>query len=589
MGVGNSSLFGDLPDGGRRLLELAVAACANAVIVTDATLPDGPAVYANPAAERITGYPVEELLGRNPRFLQGPYSDLEEVAELRRAMAEGREFYGVLRNRRKDGSDFFNEMYVAPVRNADGTVTHFVGIQNDVTERRHLEEELEHRAFHDPLTGLPNRALFLDRLGHALARAGRDAKWGGDGEVAVMFLDLDRFKNVNDSLGHASGDALLVEAAGRIGGCLRPGDTVARLGGDEFAVLLEDAGGEAGAVEVSGRIAVALAPPVEVGGGEVFVTPSIGVTLAVPGEGTPDDLLREADAAMYEAKARGRDRHAVFRPEMRAASVGRLELEGDLRRALGDPGRAFRLFYQPQVRLRDGGVAGFEALVRWEHPSRGLLLPGEFVPLAEETGLIVPLGLWVLREACRQAGEWRSLRAGAGRPPLTMSVNLSARQLREPALAGAVAEALGASGTGPEDLVLEITESILVEDLRSAVPALRALRSSGVRIAIDDFGTGYSNLSYLKRLPVDHLKLDRSIVAGIDRDRTDLALAASALALARALGLGVVAEGVETRGEAEKLGELGCELGQGFYWRRPEPPEEARLLVANPRPAPEGA
>lgn len=323
------------------------------------------------------------------------------------------------------------------------------------------------------------------------------------------------------------------------------------------------------------------------GGGEVFVTPSVGVVLAGDRGGTPDDLLREADAAMYAAKARGRDRHAVFRPEMRAASAGRLELEGALRRALGDPGREFRLSYQLQVRLGDGGVAGFEALVRWEHPGRGLLPPGEFVPLAEETGLIVPLGLWVLREACRQAGEWRRLRAGAGRPPLTISVNLSARQLREPGLAGAVAEALVASGMEPEDLILEITESVLVEDFRSAVPALRALRASGVRIAIDDFGTGYSNLSYLKRLPVDHLKLDRSIVAGLDRDRTDLALVAAALALARALGLGVVAEGVETRGEAEKLAEVGCELGQGFYWRRPAPPEEAGLLVAPPRPAPE--
>ncbi len=229
-------------------------------------------------------------------------------------MAEEREFYGVLRNRRKDGSDFFNEMYVAPVRDGDGAVTHFVGIQNDVTERRRLEEELEHRAFHDPLTGLPNRALFLDRLGHVMVRARR-----GGGRVAVLFIDLDRFKNVNDSLGHASGDALLVEAAGRIGVCLRPRDTVARLGGDEFVVLLEDVGGEDGSVEVSGQISAALAPPVEVGGREVFVTPSVGVTLAVPGGGAPDDLLREADAAMYEAKARGRDRHAVFRPEMRAA------------------------------------------------------------------------------------------------------------------------------------------------------------------------------------------------------------------------------------------------------------------------------
>lgn len=430
------------------------------------------------------------------------------------------------------------------------------------------------------MTSLPNRALFCDRLGRVLARGKRRE----NGEVAVLFMDLDGFKHVNDSMGHATGDGLLVEVAGRLRSCLEPGETAARFGGDEFAVLIEDAGGETGATEAAGRIARGLSPPFDLDGREVFVTPSVGVALAPPGGGTPDGLLREADAAMYEAKARGRDRHAVFRPGMRAASAGRLELEGDLRRALGDPDREFRLFYQPQVRVGDGVVAGFEALVRWEHLGRGLLPPGEFVPLAEETGLIVPLGLWVLREACRQAGEWRRLQIGAGRPPLTMSVNLSARQLREPGLAGAVAEALGASGVGPDDLVLEITETALVGDSPSAVPTLQHLREWGVRIAIDDFGAGYSSLSYLKRLPVDQLKLDRSIVAGLDLDQTDLAVATSALALARALGLEAVAEGVETRGEAEKLAEVGCELGQGFYWQKPAPPKEAGLLALGPCP-----
>src|SRR5918998_1458698 len=322
MGAGNSSAFGDLPDGGKRLLELAVAACANAVIITDAKLPDGPVVYANPAAERITGYPLEEILGRNPRFLQSPYSDLEEVAKLRRAIAEGREFYGVLRNRRKDGSDFFNEMHVAPVRDGDGVLTHFVGIQSDATERRELEDQLAHQAFHDSLTGLPNRRLFMERLEHSLRRKARSGR-----HAAVLFMDLDNFKDVNDSLGHEAGDRLLVAVAKRLRGCLRNTETLARFAGDEFVVLVDDATTGGVSSQLAERLLECLAPPFSLAGERVFVSASIGVAQHAPFSFDRSDiLLSRADAAMYEAKRRGKARYAPYDSAVRVRNRDRLRM-----------------------------------------------------------------------------------------------------------------------------------------------------------------------------------------------------------------------------------------------------------------------
>ena len=560
-GVRNSSPLGDLPDGGKRLLELAVSACANAVIITDAAQPDSPAVYANPAAEHITGYPLEEILGRNPRFLQGPYSDLEEVAELRRAVAEGREFYGVVRNRRKDGSDFFNEMYVAPVRDGDGAVTHFVGIQNDVTERRALEEEMEHRASHDPLTGLPNRAMFVERLGQAVARKARSGR-----HVSALFMDLDNFKDVNDSLGHEAGNQLLVAVAKRLRGCLRNEDTLARFAGDEFVVLVEDEAGGSVAAQLAERLLECLDTPFSLAGERVFVSASVGV--APHGPSDPDRgeaLLGRADAAMYEAKRLGKARYATYDPAIQARRRSRLRMVNDLRAALER--EEFVLQYQPKVDLKTGAVDHVEALARWHQPRRGLLLPAEFIPLAEETGLIVPLGRWVLEEACAQVRCWQDLHPRT--QPVVANVNLSAKQFRQPDLAAEVAEVLEKTGLDPACLELEITERVLMEDAPATGAVLEKLKALDIKVAVDDFGTGYSSLSYLKRFPVDTLKIDRSFVSGLGTDLEDEVLVSGVLGLAHALGLRVVAEGVETEQQVASLKKIGCDLAQGYYFFRP--------------------
>ena len=563
---------------GDALLRHAVDSGFNGVVVTDASAGGDPIVYVNPAFERITGYPAEEALGRNARFLQNGDSDQPGIRELRAALEDEREWSGVFRNYRKDGTPFWQEHNVSPVRDEAGRITHHVGIINDITERKALEDELAHRAFHDPLTDLPNRALFLDRLGHAALRLSR---WRG-GAIAVLFLDLDNFKYVNDSLGHRAGDGLLLEVAGRLRALLRPEDTLARLGGDEFVVLLEGVEDEGAASLVAERIAEALQEPVVLGGQEVFATASVGVALGRGKEVSPEDLLRDADTAMYRAKGDGKARSAVFRDGMGEVPAARLRLEGDLRRAV-ERGE-FRIFYQPMALLETGEVVGAEALLRWEHPERGLLAPDEFVPLAEETGLIVPIGRWVLEEACRQARAWRE-----EMPPgavSTMSVNLSARQFGDPALVDGVKSALEASGLDPGALVLEITEGTLMGDAPSTLAALGDLKALGVGLAVDDFGTGYSSLSYLKRFPVDYVKIDRSIVSGVERDAGNEAIVAATVAMTGALGLRVVAEGVETRKEAEKLRLLGCEMGQGFYWWRPNPPEEAAKLIGGARRPP---
>ena len=568
---------------GDALLRHAVDSGFNGVVVTDALAGDDPIVYVNPAFERITGYPAEEVLGRNARLLQNGDSDQAGLHELRDALEAETEWSGVFRNYKKDGTPFWQEHNVSPVRDEEGRITHHVGIINDITERKALEDELVHRAFHDGLTGLPNRALLEDRLGQALARTRRRSK-GEAGALAVLFMDLDNFKYVNDSLGHRAGDELLVEVAARLRAALRPEDTLARLGGDEFVVLVERIEDEESAGLVAERIAEALREPVVVGGQEVFATASVGVALGRDGA-APEDLLRDADTAMYRAKEGGKARSAVFRRGMGEASSARLRLEGELRRAL-ERGE-FRVFYQPKALLETGEIVGAEALLRWEHPERGLLAPWEFVPLAEETGLLVPIGRWVLEEACRQARKWREeLPPGA---VSTMCVNLSAHQLKDPALVGHVRGALEGSGLEPSGLVLEITEGVLMENAFFTLATLRDLKGLGVGLAIDDFGTGYSSLSYLKRFPIDYVKIDRSIVSGVERDAGNEAIVTATVVVARAMGFRVVAEGVETAEEAEKLRSLGCDLGQGYYWWRPNPAREAaKLLGATRRTPPSG-
>jgi diguanylate cyclase (GGDEF)-like protein len=384
---------------------------------------------------------------------------------------------------------------------------------------------------------------------------------------------------VNDSLGHAQGDALLIEAANRINACLRTGDTAARLGGDEFTVLLEDVENERQAVEVAERIADALRLPVILEGREVFVSFSIGIALSGPDAARPDAVLRNADLALYRAKADGRARYAVFDPSMQTGAIERMEIESDLRRALGRD--ELRVYFQPIVDLETGAVNEVEALARWERPGHGIVSPLVFIPIAEETGLIVPIGQWVLEEACRWARRWDAY--SVDQPPLVVSVNLSARQFSNPDLLSDIQRVLSETGLDPHQLKLEITESVVMQDAEATIETLLALKALGIRVAVDDFGTGYSSLTYLKRLPVETLKIDRSFVNGLGQDAQDAAIVDSVVALARTLHLSVTAEGVETQAQARHLKLLGCDRGQGFLFARPLPPEDIERLLDEAR------
>ncbi len=454
-----------------------------------------------------------------------------------------------------------------------------------LAERAEREARFRHEALHDPLTGLANRALLRDRTDHALARARRQR----EGPLAMIFLDLDNFKTVNDSLGHAAGDTLLVEASRRLTACVRATDTAARLGGDEFAILLEDPTDEDGRTQIAERIIAALARPFAIEGRDVFVGASLGLATAHNGDGA-DDLLRNADVAMYMAKTRGKGRLERFAPEMHAVALERMELETDLRRAI--TGNEFVLHYQPIVILETGDITGVEALVRWQHPTRGLLAPGQFIRAAEETGLIVPLGAWVLREACHQAAAWheregRAIKTGGGPgdpapSTLAIMVNISGRQLQGPQLVEDVRTALTASGIAPHTLVLELTESVLSEQTETVLSTLRALKALGVRLAIDDFGTGYSALSYLHRFPIDILKIAKPFIDEIGAETGTQALAQAIIALGSSLAVRTIAEGIERPYQSERLQALGCDLGQGYHFSRPITAAEMDTLLFGP-------
>jgi diguanylate cyclase (GGDEF)-like protein len=485
----------------------------------------------------------------------------------------------LLRETKPESGPRWLRAFVYPVRDEDGALLEMGLVLEDFTERKALEDQLAHQAFHDPLTGLPNRSLFLNRLVHALSRSKRGAERGDVCVVAVLYMDLDDFKRFNDSLGHQAGDRLLVGVAERVGAHLRLGDTFARFGGDEFAMLLEAPEDVGQASEVAQRIKRALVDPFEVDGHQAVLTTSIGIVTASAGsesgEEQAEELMRTADIAMYRSKREGKDRHEVFSSRMNH-SLEHLGIEEDLRSAIRL--EELRVYYQPQVSLRTGETVGFEALARWEHAERGLLAPSEFVPLAEETGLILSLGRWVLAEACRQARAFREQMTPYSSP--LMCVNLSARQFRHPELVEEVSAILSETEMDPEDLALEITESVIMEKRSFAIDILQALKSLGVKLVMDDFGTGYSSITNLKRFPVDVLKIDRSMVEGMDEDPEGRAVVAASIDLAHALDLGVVAEGVESSRELYELRTMGCDVAQGYYWFRPSSSEKITEALA---------
>ncbi|MBS4095783.1 MAG: EAL domain-containing protein [Sulfuricella sp.] len=525
------------------------------ILITDAA---SRIITVNQAFTQITGYQAEDAIGNTPALLQSGKHNAEFYREMWRTLRETGQWRGEIWNRRKSGETYLEWLTISAVKNDKGEIVNFVAVFSDITSRKLAEERLNYLANHDALTGLPNRVLFLERLGLSLARAHRTQKM-----VAVMFFDLDRFKIINDTLGHAAGDQLLQEVALRVSTCLREDDTVARLGGDEFTVILEGIGEEKYVAMVAQKIIEILAKPIKLADHEMFITASVGISV-YPNDGVESHaLVRHADVAMYRAKEMGKNNYQFFKTEMNTRAFERLTLENSLRRALER--NEFELHYQPQLDLRTGRVVGAEALIRWRHPDMGLISPDRFIPIAEETGLIIPIGEWVLRSACAQNKAWQK----AGHAPLHVAVNLSGRQFKQKDLLRMIERAFAESGLSPEYLELEITESVIMEHADETIATLACMKSMGFQLSIDDFGTGYSSLSYLKRFPIDTLKIDRSFVRDITTDQDDAAITAAVIALAHSLKLKVVAEGVENAEQLEFLRGQGCDMIQGFHFSRP--------------------
>ncbi len=531
-------------------------------------------IYFSARWKSMLGFEEQEVPSRPAEWFERVHpEDIDRVRAAVAAHLDGTtaHFENEYRMLHKNGSWRWVLCRGLAVRDDGERATRMAGSQSDVTHRKLAEEQLAHRAFYDPLTNLPNRALFIDRLRQALRRASRRK----DYLFAVLFLDVDRFKNVNDSLGHMAGDRLLVMIARRLELSLRPGDTVARLGGDEFTVLLDDIRDVTDATRVADRIQRELEMPFNVGGQELFTSASIGIALSATGYERPEDILRDSDTAMYKAKSQGKARHAMFDTGMHERAVVLLQMEADLRRAIERS--ELRVHYQPIVSLETGRIAGVEALARWQHPVRGLVSPAEFIPMAEETGLIMPIGRWVLVEACRQMALWRDL-FGASHP-LEVAVNLSGRQLALPDLVSQIGEVLRESGLEPSRLRLEITESVVMEHPEVVSTMLQELRQLGVKLSIDDFGTGYSSLAYLQRFPADTLKIDRSFVSPMGSRGENSEIARTIVTIGHNLGMRVVAEGVETAEQLAHLRSLACEGAQGYFISKPLSSEDASQLI----------
>lgn len=538
---------------------------------------DGTIRYESPSVERILGYKPEELIGKNafefihPDDLAGNQDSFQYLIQ-----NLGATVLVESRFRRKDGSWCFLESTGSNLF-AEPSVKGIVINSRDITDRKLAEERLVHDALHDVLTGLPNRALFLDRLKRAIDYSKRHQ----DHLFAVLFLDLDRFKFINDSLGHTFGDKLLIVIAQRLMECLRPTDIAARFGGDEFIILLEGIQDISDTLRVVERIQEKLLLPVALGGQEIFTTVSIGISLSGTGYEQPEDLLRNADIAMYRAKARGKACYEIFNTDMHVQIVERLQLENDLRRAIER--QEFQVYYQPIVSLKTGRLTGFEALVRWLHPEQGIIFPQEFMPIAQETGLIIPIDKWVLREACRQTKQWQEEffieSTNLEDESLSISINLCSLRFSQQKLLEEIHQVLQETGLGAESLKLEITESVIMDNSENANVMLKQLRNLGIELAIDDFGTGYSSLGRLHHFPINGLKIDQSFVSGRGVEEGNLHIVETIVTLSRKLGVDVTAEGVETPEQLQILRDLKCEYGQGYLFSKPLESDAAKLLI----------
>ncbi|MFC5463113.1 EAL domain-containing protein [Massilia niabensis] len=541
-----------------QLRNRAIEACVNPIFITSVLGPDYVIEYVNPAFERTTGYQSADIVGHSALLLQGPGAEQPGVAELMAAMEARREAHTTVRSYRMNGTMYWSDVYVAPVRDENGEVHHFVHVHYDVTDTKRYQEQLEYRAHFDPVTGLANRNLLHDRLQQAISYASRL-----DRTVWVAFIDLDRFKFVNDSAGHNYGDMLLKVVAGRLNAAVREGDTASRLGGDEFVLVLPQYDTGPMSIDTIEELMVQVAKPIPIGGKEFFVTCSVGIAVYPHDGSTPEALLIHADIAMYRAKEMGRNNFQFFEPALNIRTQARLRIEGGLRKALDRD--EFLLNYQPQVDLKTGRIVGAEALIRWQHPELGMVSPIEFIFLTEETGLIVPIGAWVLRTACAQNQAWQ--RAGLGK--LRIAVNVSGIQFAHPNFVQTVAAALQETELDPACLEIELTESVVMHDVERTVSTLHALKTLGVHLSVDDFGTGYSSLAYLKRFPVDVLKIDQSFVRDIATDPDDANIVVSIIALAHSLRLQVIAEGVESAEQLAFLHRHGCDEIQGNHFSRP--------------------
>lgn len=583
-----------------RLLESVAVNARDSILITEAEpidLPGPRVLYCNAAFTRATGYSAAEIIGKTPRILQGPKSDPQACARIRQALATWQPIEIELINYRKDGTEFWVELSIVPVADERGWFTHWVSVQRDITERREAEQlatriqlaevenqalateiherkrveaELLYTAFHDSLTRLRNRSFFMERLAASLQRASGEAQR----TCSVLFLDLDQFKIVNDSLGHVEGDALLKEVAQRLKSCVRPHDTLARMGGDEFAILIEDATDLSSAICIAERIIEALRAPVQLGRQSVFPSCSIGIAQSSNSLALPEQLLRNADIAMYAAKRAGYGDYAIFDASMQNDAVERLTLQTDLRRAVD--GDEFYLVYQPIVEPASGRVLSFEGLLRWEHPSLGLIEPSDFIHVAEAIGLIRQIDRWVMRQSLAQLAVWQRR---CSNPGLRLSVNTSAAEFVDPDFMVELTSALAEFELDPNCLELEITESIFLLPSPAVEATIAAIRALGVRIALDDFGTGYSSLSYITRYPIDTIKIDKSFIDTICTDDRTFAIVDLIIGLGATLGLNVIAEGVESQDQADALTRAGCTAIQGYHFARPLSPCQATDLL----------